>query len=147
MGKKFVYFYGGGKKMTEGNRNMRDLLGGKGANLAEMAGAGVPVPPGFTISTEACAAYETNGSYPKEMMQQVKQQLTQLEKLEGKKLGDAKNPLLVSVRSGAAQFDARHDGYGAESWNERQVSARLYQHDGKRESRLGLLPSLYRHVR
>lgn len=103
MAKKYVYFYGGGKKMTEGDRSMRELLGGKGANLAEMSNAGVPVPPGFTVSTEACHYYEEHGNYPKEMMQQVKRQLAQLEKLEGKKLGAAKNPLLVSVRSGAAQ--------------------------------------------
>ncbi len=103
MAKKYVYFYGGGKSMTDGDRSMREILGGKGANLAEMSNAGVPVPPGFTISTEACAAYEQAGSYPKAMMQQVKQELKKLEKLEGKKLGSAKNPLLVSVRSGAAQ--------------------------------------------
>jgi len=82
---------------------MRELLGGKGANLAEMSNAGVPVPPGFTVSTEACGIYEKEGAYPKEMMQQVKKELAKLEKLEGKKLGAAKNPLLVSVRSGAAQ--------------------------------------------
>lgn len=103
MAKKFVYFYGGGKNMTDGDRSMRDLLGGKGANLAEMSNANVPVPPGFTISTEACAVYEKKGTYPKEMMPQVKQQLAKLEKLEGKKLGASKTPLLVSVRSGAAQ--------------------------------------------
>ena len=103
MAKKYVYFFGGGKKSTDGDKSMREVLGGKGANLAEMSNAGVPVPPGFTISTEACSVYENKGSYPKEMMQQIKQKLTQLEKLEGKKLGAAKNPLLVSVRSGAAQ--------------------------------------------
>ena len=103
MAKKFVYFYGGGKSMTDGDRTMREILGGKGANLAEMANAGVPVPPGFTISTEACSVYENTGSYPKEMMAQVKEELAKLETLEGKKLGDAKDPLLVSVRSGAAQ--------------------------------------------
>ena len=103
MAKKYVYFYGGGKQMTDGDRSMRELLGGKGANLAEMSNAGVPVPPGFTVSTEACGIYEKRGAYPKEMMQQVKKELTKLEKLEGKKLGAAKNPLLVSVRSGAAQ--------------------------------------------
>jgi pyruvate,orthophosphate dikinase len=103
MAKKYVYFYGGGKKMTDGDRSMRELLGGKGANLAEMSNAGVPVPPGFTVSTEACGIYEKEGAYPKEMMQQVKKELAKLEKLEGQKLGAAKNPLLVSVRSGAAQ--------------------------------------------
>ncbi|MDC0284119.1 pyruvate, phosphate dikinase [Mariniblastus sp.] len=103
MAKKYVYFYGGGKQMTDGDRSMRELLGGKGANLAEMSNAGVPVPPGFTVSTEACGIYEKLGAYPKEMMQQVKKELAKLEKLEGKKLGAAKDPLLVSVRSGAAQ--------------------------------------------
>lgn len=102
MATKYVYFYGGGKEMTDGDRSMRQLLGGKGANLAEMASAGIPVPPGFTITTEACGVYEKTHSYPKEMLAQVKAELAKLEKLEGKKLGDAKNPLLVSVRSGAA---------------------------------------------
>ena len=74
MAKKYVYFYGGGKKMTDGDRSMRDLLGGKGANLAEMSNAGIPVPPGFSVSTEACAVYENKGSYPKEMMPQVKKE-------------------------------------------------------------------------
>ena len=103
MSKKYVYFYGGGKENTDGDRSMRQLLGGKGANLAEMSNAGVPVPPGFTVSTEACGYYEKEGDYPAEMMVQVKEKLEQLEKLEGKKLGDANDPLLVSVRSGAAQ--------------------------------------------
>ena len=103
MSKKYVYFYGGGKEMTDGDRSMRELLGGKGANLAEMSAAGVPVPPGFTVSTEACAVYENEGAYPSVMMDQVKEELTKLEGLEGKKLGDNENPLLVSVRSGAAQ--------------------------------------------
>jgi pyruvate,orthophosphate dikinase len=103
MGSKYVYFYGGGKESTDGDRSMRELLGGKGANLAEMSNAGVPVPPGFTVSTEACGYYAENGSYPDVMMEQVKEKLAQLEELEGKKLGAAKDPLLVSVRSGAAQ--------------------------------------------
>ena len=99
---KFVYFYGGGKKMTEGDRSMKQLLGGKGANLAEMASADIPVPPGFTITTEACSEYEKISKFPPKMMDQVKAELAKLEKLEGKKLGDESNPLLVSVRSGAA---------------------------------------------
>ncbi len=99
---KFVYFYGGGKKMTEGDRSMRQLLGGKGANLAEMASADIPVPPGFTITTEACSEYEKINKFPTKMLDQVKFELAKLEKLEGKKLGDESNPLLVSVRSGAA---------------------------------------------
>ena len=101
--KQYVYFYGGGKKLTEGNATMKAVLGGKGANLAEMANADLPVPPGFTISTEACAYYSSHDrTYPAGMMAQVKEQLAKLEKLMGKKLGDPKNPLLVSVRSGSA---------------------------------------------
>ena len=103
MAKKLVYFYGGGKKMTDGDRSMREILGGKGANLAEMANAGVPVPAGFTISTEACADFEKTQKLTKALLDEVKKELKKLEKLEGKKLGDKNNPLLVSVRSGAAQ--------------------------------------------
>jgi len=108
MAKKYVYFFGGGKKLTDGNKSMRAVLGGKGANLAEMSNLNVPVPGGFTVSTEACAVYENTGKYPKEMMQQVKKQLAKLEKLEGKKLADNNNPLLLSVRSGAAQSMPRN---------------------------------------
>jgi pyruvate, orthophosphate dikinase len=100
---KYVYFYGVNKKMTEGNTSMKAILGGKGANLAEMANAGLPVPPGFTISTEACAYYSAHkNTYPPGMMKQLDEQLAKLEKAMGKKLGDKKDPLLVSVRSGAA---------------------------------------------
>lgn len=82
---------------------MKDLLGGKGANLAEMTSIGVPVPPGFTISTEVCSAfYENKRSYPAGFASELKEHLGSLEKLMGKKLGDANDPLLVSVRSGAA---------------------------------------------
>ena len=101
--KQYVYFYGFGKKHTEGDASMKPILGGKGANLADMALAGLPVPPGFTVTTEACAYYSKNkNSYPPGMWNQVLAQLAKLEKLMGKKLGDAKDPLLVSVRSGAA---------------------------------------------
>ncbi|MBU1693700.1 MAG: pyruvate, phosphate dikinase [Verrucomicrobia bacterium] len=101
--KKYVFFYGFGKKHTEGDASMKAILGGKGANLAEMANAGLPVPPGFTISTEACAYYSKhNSQYPAGMMEQLKAQLAKLEKMTGKKLGDPRDPLLVSVRSGAA---------------------------------------------
>jgi len=103
MTKQYVYFYGVSRELTEGDSKMKAILGGKGANLAEMANAGLPVPPGFTVSTEACAYYsKNNGKYPPEMEQQLKEQLAKLEKQLGKKLGDPKNPLLVSVRSGAA---------------------------------------------
>ena len=98
--KKYVYFFGAG--MTEGNANMRNLLGGKGANLAEMAGLGLPVPQGFTISTEACTRYYDDGrKIGDDIMKQVMEYVGKLEKSAGKKFGDAKNPLLVSVRSGA----------------------------------------------
>ena len=97
---KYVYFFGAGK--TEGNADMRNLLGGKGANLAEMASLGLPVPQGFTISTEACTRYYDDGKMiGDDIKAQVLEYIDKLEKSAGKKFGDAKNPLLVSVRSGA----------------------------------------------
>ena len=97
---KWVYGFGGGK--AEGRAAMRNLLGGKGAGLAEMAHLGLPVPPGFTITTEVCTYfYEHDKSYPKDLKPQVEAALTELGRITGKKFGDAKNPLLVSVRSGA----------------------------------------------
>lgn len=99
---KYVYFFGNGK--AEGTAKMKDLLGGKGANLADMTSIGLPVPPGFTISTEACAFFSANnGAYPEGLRDEVLANLAKLEKVMGAKLGDRKNPLLVSVRSGAAQ--------------------------------------------
>jgi len=101
MAKKYVYSFGGGK--AEGSAKMKALLGGKGANLAEMTNIGVPVPPGFTISTEVCDYYYRHGKkYPKELRVQINTALAKLEKRMKAKLGDTKNPLLVSVRSGAA---------------------------------------------
>ena len=98
--KTYVYSFGGGT--ADGDGKMKDILGGKGAGLAEMSRAGVPVPPGFTISTEVCNIYFQNGnSVPKEINDQVLKALKKLEGQIGKKLGDPKNPLLVSVRSGA----------------------------------------------
>ncbi len=100
--KKFVYFFGNGK--AEGNAGMKSLLGGKGANLADMTNIGLPVPPGFTITTEACAYFDAHkGAYPEGLRDEVLKNLRALEELQGAKLGDKKNPLLVSVRSGAAQ--------------------------------------------
>ena len=100
--KKYVYFFGDGK--AEGRGDMKDLLGGKGANLADMTSIGLPVPPGFTITTEACDFFDKHqGSYPNGMRDEVIENLIRLENLMGAKLGDKKNPLLVSVRSGAAQ--------------------------------------------
>jgi len=97
MEKKWVYSF------KEGNKDMKNALGGKGANLAEMTNMGIPVPPGFTITTEACAEfYKFGKKYPKGMWDQAEEKLIELEKKMGMKLGDPENPLLVSVRSGAA---------------------------------------------
>ncbi|MDN5343254.1 MULTISPECIES: pyruvate, phosphate dikinase [Oceanotoga] len=101
MAKKYVYSWGDGK--AEGSGKLKDLLGGKGANLAEMSRLGVPVPPGFTITTEMCRFYWENGQkLPEILKEEAGIALKNLEKLSGKKFGDANNPLLVSVRSGAA---------------------------------------------
>jgi pyruvate,orthophosphate dikinase len=98
--KKYVYFFGGNK--AEGKAEMKNLLGGKGANLAEMVNIGMPVPAGFTITTEVCTYYyQNNKKYPKELKAQVLNALKKVEKLMEAKFGDAVNPLLVSVRSGA----------------------------------------------
>ena len=100
MAVKRVFFFGGGK--AEGNGAMKDVLGGKGAGLAEMTNLGVPVPPGFTISTEACNLYYRNrGKLPQDLKAEIAANLAKLERTIGKKLGDPKNPLLVSVRSGS----------------------------------------------
>ena len=96
MSKKFVYLF------SEGNGKMRELLGGKGANLAEMTNLGMPVPQGFTITTEACTQYYEDGRQINEEIQdQIMEYMGKLEDITGKKFGDKNNPLLVSVRSGA----------------------------------------------
>jgi pyruvate,orthophosphate dikinase len=96
---KYVYFFGGGK--ADGNGKMKDVLGGKGAGLAEMTNAGLPVPPGFTIQTEACREYMRHNAVSKEVDRQMEEALKHLEQLQGQPLGKGENPLLVSVRSGA----------------------------------------------
>jgi pyruvate,orthophosphate dikinase len=100
---KYVYFFGGGQ--ADGNESMKNLLGGKGANLAEMAGhprLRLPVPPGFTITTEVCTFYDANShAYPKMLDAQVRSALGQVEALMGKRFGDPADPLLLSIRSGA----------------------------------------------
>ena len=96
---KYVYFFGGGK--ADGNGKMKDVLGGKGAGLAEMTNAGLPVPPGFTIQTEACREYMRHNAVSKEVDRQMEEALKHLEQLQGQPLGKGDNPLLVSVRSGA----------------------------------------------
>ncbi|WP_337188378.1 pyruvate, phosphate dikinase [Phenylobacterium sp.] len=97
---RWVYAFGGGS--ADGDASMKDLLGGKGANLAEMSSLGLPVPPGFTITTEACTHYYANArSYPADLKDQVSAGLSKVEEITGKRFGDPANPLLVSVRSGA----------------------------------------------
>ena len=94
--KKYVYMF------SEGNAGMRNLLGGKGAGLAEMTGLGLPVPQGFTITTEACTRYYDDGrQIGDDIMEQIKGGIAKMEEITGKKFGDRENPLLVSVRSGA----------------------------------------------
>ena len=94
--RKWVYLF------TEGNADMRELLGGKGANLAEMTGLGLPVPQGFTITTEACTQYYEDGREINDEIQgQINEYIVKMEEITGKKFGDKENPLLVSVRSGA----------------------------------------------
>ena len=96
MSKKYCYLF------TEGNANMRELLGGKGANLAEMTNIGLPVPQGFTITTEACTQYYEDGrQINDEIFAEIMEYIEKMEKITGKKFGDHENPLLVSVRSGA----------------------------------------------
>eukprot|EP00438_Fugacium_kawagutii_P021533 Skav233418 [mRNA] locus=scaffold892:191990:194246:+ [translate_table: standard] len=105
---KWVYDFGDGK--ADGRAEMKNLLGGKGANLAEMASIGLPVPPGFTITTEFCTHFYQNGcQYPKELEQQVEKSLNLVESRTGRKFGDNTNPLLVSVRSGARASMPGHD--------------------------------------
>jgi len=100
MAAKRVYFFGGGR--AEGNAKMKELLGGKGANLAEMSNLGIPVPPGFTITTEVCTYFmKTNGKYPKGLANDVQTALKKVEKIMGSRFGDLRDPLLFSVRSGA----------------------------------------------
>ena len=96
MSKKYVY------QFSEGNASMRNLLGGKGANLAEMTKIGLPVPQGFTISTEACTQYYEDGRrINDEIQKEIMENIAKMEEITGKKFGDKENPLLVSVRSGA----------------------------------------------
>ena len=101
-GKKYVYFFA--KDKAEGRSHMKNLLGGKGANLAEMTHLGIPVPPGFTLTTEVCTAfYDNDKNYPTEVSPQLEHYLHEMEKIMGSTFGDAENPLLLSIRSGARQ--------------------------------------------
>ena len=113
-----VYYFGDGK--ADGAGNMKPLLGGKGANLAEMTRIGLPVPPGFTITTEVCTYFSENKrTYPAELEAEVEAALAKVEKSVGKKLGDKERPLLVSVRSGARDSMPGHDGHHPQPRDER----------------------------
>ena len=101
MAKKLVYFFGAGT--TEGDPERKDMLGGKGASLAGMSQAGLPVPPGFTVITECCRLFHENkAKWPAGLEDEVRSHLKRLEEATGRRFGDLKSPLLVSVRSGAA---------------------------------------------
>ena len=114
MSKKYCYLF------TEGNAKMRELLGGKGANLAEMTNIGLPVPQGFTITTEACTQYYEDGRQINgEIMAEIMEYIEKMEKITGKKFGDLENPLLVSVRLRRPRLHARHDGHHPEPGPER----------------------------
>jgi pyruvate,orthophosphate dikinase len=132
MAKKYVYFFGGGK--AEGTAEMRDLLGGKGANLAEMTNIGLPVPPGFTITTEVCTYYYAhNRTYPPELKEQVDAALRRVEELVGARYGDPENPLLVSCRSGArASMPGMMDTVLNIGLNDRTVQGLIEQTNNER---------------
>ena len=127
--------------------NMRNLLGGKGAGLAEMAHLGLPVPPGFTITTEVCTYfYEHGKTYPKNLKAQVETALNEVGRITGKKFGDAENPLLVSVRSGArASMPGMMDTVLNLGLNDVTVKA-LAEKSGDRRFAPGQLPALHHHV-
>ena len=115
MANKWVYMF------SEGDMTMRNLLGGKGANLAEMTSIGLPVPQGFTITTEACTQYYEDGrKINDEIMAQVMDGVKKMEEINGKKFGDLNNPLLVSVRSGARASMPGYDGHHPEPRSERR---------------------------
>ena len=110
---KWVYSFGDGK--ADGNAEMKNLLGGKGANLAEMSALGLPVPPGFTITTEVCSYYYANEkTYPDDLADQMNQALDRVEEIVGAKFNDPSNPAFDLGSLGRASFHARHDGHGFE---------------------------------
>jgi pyruvate,orthophosphate dikinase len=139
-GAKFVYQFG---RKTDGNGGMKPLLGGKGANLAEMCRIGLPVPPGFTITTEVCTYYyENKRTYPAVLKAQMQAGLAAIEQQTAKKFGDLKNPLLVSVRSGARDsMPGMMDTILNLGLNDQTVEA-LAGQDRQRALRLGLLSPL-----
>ena len=145
--RKFVYFFGSGK--AEGNRHMKDTLGGKGSGLAEMTNAGLPVPPGFTISTAACNLYyELGGKVPAGRRHRDRRRTSSsLEKAAGATLGSTENPLLVSVRSGAKFSMPGHDGHHPEPRPERRGGRGAEAPHVERPVRLRQLPPIHADVR
>jgi phosphoenolpyruvate synthase/pyruvate phosphate dikinase len=143
---KNIYRFGQGE--SQGDASMKNLLGGKGANLAEMAGAGLPVPPGFTISTEVCGrAAERGGELPEELRGELSESIAWLEKAMGARFGDPSNPLLVSVRSGAAvSMPGMMDTVLNLGLND-EVASALASDPPPCALGLGLVPSLRRDVR
>ena len=124
MATKYVYLF------NEGNANMRELLGGKGANLAEMTNIGLPVPYGFTITTEACTRYYEDGkTIADEIVKQIYDALAVVEEKAGKKFGDLENPLPRFCPLRRARFHARHDGYHPQPGPERRGRRRSRQED------------------
>ena len=144
--KRYIYAWGGGK--AEGDATMRDKLGGKGAGLAEMTNAGLPVPPGFTITTEACNDFFAAGEkLPDGLWDDVLEAVAEVERETGKGFGNAANPLLVSVRSGAQVLHAGNDGHRPEPGPERGDAARSGRPDRQRAIWLGRLPPVHPDVR
>ena len=142
---QWVYRFGAGS--ADGSADMRNLLGGKGANLAEMSLLGLPVPPGFTITTEVCTAfYDNDRNYPSGLKEQVSKALENIGELVGHKLGDPTNPLLVSVRSGARASMPGHDGHCSKFGTERHHRCGLGKNVQRRTVRLRLLSSLHSNV-
>ena len=141
MSKKYVYMF------SEGDASMRNLLGGKGANLAEMTKLGLPIPQGFTITTETCTEYNEGGKeFTPEMKRQIDEALVKLEEIAGKKLGDTENPLLVSVRSGArASMPGMMDTVLNLGLNDISVEG-LAKKNRKSKICMGLLQKIYNDV-
>ena len=132
---------------ASGSKDQRDLLGGKGANLAEMTNLGLPVPPGFTITTEACRAYLRDGGDPAGLAEEISEHLAALEATMGRRLGQVDDPLLVSVRSGAKFSMPGHDGDRPQHRAQRRVGRGAGPAERRRALRAGLLPAAAADVR
>ena len=143
---KYVFGFGDGR--AEGAADMRTLLGGKGANLAEMSNLGLPVPPGFTITTEVCNRYQGGrDSYPPGLDGQVGAAVREIERQTGAGFGDAGNPLLFSVRSGARRVHAGNAGHSAQSRPDGRYGRGVGGAQWRRALRVGFLSPLHSDVR